>query len=74
MASGGYGLAETYVMQKLYKEKLKKIAQTEKLPEEEKKIDTIKTDSRDKTSTGCFSLFPKKQHRKISHISYSNDS
>ncbi|KAL5078619.1 hypothetical protein RYX36_007040 [Vicia faba] len=44
MASGGYGLAEAYVMQKIYKEKLKKIAQEEKL-QEEKKMDTIKTGS-----------------------------
>ncbi|CAK8537420.1 unnamed protein product [Lathyrus sativus] len=73
MASGGYGYAESYVMQKLYKEKLKKIAQAENL-QEEKKIHTLKTGSTDKTSTGCFSLFPKKQHKKSSHVSDSNDS
>lgn len=73
MASAGFGLAETYVMQKIYKEKLKKRAQEEKL-QEDKKLDTIKTGSTDKTSTGCFSLFPNKQHKKISHISDSNNS
>ncbi|CAK8537423.1 unnamed protein product [Lathyrus sativus] len=73
MASAGFGLAETYVMQKIYKEKLKKITEQEKL-QEDKKFDTIKTCSMDKTSTGCFSLFPKKQQRKISRISDSNDS
>ncbi|KAL5078620.1 hypothetical protein RYX36_007041 [Vicia faba] len=73
MASAGFGLAETYVMKKIYKEKLKKITQDEKL-QENKKMDTMKTVSTDKTSSGCFSLFPMKQHRKISHISDSNDS
>ncbi|CAL5189355.1 unnamed protein product [Lathyrus oleraceus] len=73
MASVGFGLAETYVMKKIYKEKLMKIAQEEKI-QEDKKIDTIKIGSMDKTSTGCFSLFPKNQQRKITRISDSNYS
>jgi hypothetical protein len=82
MASGGYGLAETYVMQKLYKEKLKSVAHEEKQEEEDvrktnKEIGngTVKMGSMDKTtSSRCFSWLPKQQHKKISRISNSNDS
>ncbi|CAJ2648538.1 unnamed protein product [Trifolium pratense] len=74
MASVGYGLAETYVMQKMYKEKMKKIAQEQK-QEVKEIIGTIDTKgSIDKTSSGCFMWFPKHQHRKSSQISDSNDS
>ncbi|WJX57656.1 hypothetical protein P8452_43189 [Trifolium repens] len=73
MASVGYGLAETYVMQKIYKEKMKKIAQEQK--QEVKEIIATNTkDSMAETSSGCFMWFPKQQHRKISQISDSNDS
>jgi hypothetical protein len=73
MASVGYGLAETYVTQKIYKEKMKKIAQEQK--QEVKDIIATNTKgSIDKTSSGCFMWFPKQKHRKISQISDSNDS
>jgi hypothetical protein len=79
MASGGYGLAETYVMQKLYKEKMKSVAHEEKQEEEDlrktnKDIGTVKMGSMHKTtSSRCFSWLPKQQHKKISRISNSND-
>ncbi|WJX62985.1 hypothetical protein P8452_47920 [Trifolium repens] len=73
MTSVGYGFAETYVMQKMYKEKMKKIAQEQK--QEVKEIIATNTKgSMDKTSSGCFMWFPKQKHRKISRISDSNDS
>ncbi|CAJ2648537.1 unnamed protein product [Trifolium pratense] len=78
MASGGYGLAETYVMQKLYKEKILKSIEHEEKQEDMRKtnteIGTVKMGSMDKTSSRCFSWLPKQQHKKISRISDSNDS
>jgi hypothetical protein len=71
MASAGFGLAETYVMQKMYNEKMKKIAHEEK---EDVYPGMVTKGSIHKTSIGCFSFFPKHQHRKISRISDSNDS
>ncbi|AES97904.1 hypothetical protein MtrunA17_Chr5g0425091 [Medicago truncatula] len=71
MASAGFGLAETYVMQKMYNEKMKKIAHEEK---QDVSPGMVRKDSIHKTSIGCFSFFPKHQHRNISRISDSNDS
>jgi len=68
MATVGYKFAEVYVMQKMNREKMKKIEK-----EDVKKIDTIKTGSMDKKSSGCFSWLSKRQHKKISRISDSND-
>jgi hypothetical protein len=73
MASVGYGFAETYVMQKMYKEKMKKIAQEQKQEVKEIFGTNIKG-SMDETSSGCYMWFPKQKHRKISRISDSNDS
>lgn len=72
MATIGSGLAETYVMQKLYKEKMKKTAK--EVQEERRtniKVHAIATDSDEKTSTGCFSCISKQQCRKSSRISDS---
>ncbi|XP_027333532.1 uncharacterized protein LOC113848277 [Abrus precatorius] len=74
MATASYGLAETYVMTKLYKEKMKKQAQEEKERNTHIKVHAITTDSEDKTSSGCFSFLSKQHHRKISRISDYNDT
>ncbi|TKY56228.1 hypothetical protein E2542_SST20671 [Spatholobus suberectus] len=75
MATAGFGLAETYVTGKLYKEKMKKRAQEEEGEKSnDKKIPTSKMSLEDKTSSGCFSWVSKHQHKKISRISDYNDT
>lgn len=76
MATPGFGLAEAYMTRKIYKEKMKKIAQEEQEGEKNSnmKISTIKTGSEDKTSSGCFSWVSKQQHKKNSRISDYNET
>ncbi|KAL2317738.1 hypothetical protein Fmac_031614 [Flemingia macrophylla] len=72
MATIGFDFAETYVTRKLYMEKMKKRAQEEGEDGEEStdiKISKIKTGSKDKTSSGCFSWVSKQHHKKISRVS-----
>lgn len=71
MATIGSGLAETYVMRKIYKEKMKKRAH-EELQEEKRTNIKIHTITTDKTSSGCFSWISKQQGRKNSRIADSN--
>ncbi|RDX76235.1 hypothetical protein CR513_43793, partial [Mucuna pruriens] len=72
MATVGFGFAEAYVTQKLYKEKMKRRAQEEGDKNTDMDIPTIKTSSKNKTPSGCFSWVSKHQHSKISRISDYN--
>ncbi|KAK7321143.1 hypothetical protein VNO77_31454 [Canavalia gladiata] len=75
MATLGFGFAETYVVRKMYKERMQKEAQKEK--EEKKKstdpkIHTITTGSQENASIGCFSCLSNHHRTKISRISDCN--
>ncbi|RDX81806.1 hypothetical protein CR513_37471, partial [Mucuna pruriens] len=73
MATVGFGFAEAYVTQKLYKENLKKRAQEEERHKNTNmKIPTMKTGSNHKTPRGCFSWLSKQQRSKNSRISDYN--
>ena len=78
MASVGFGLAETYVMRKVYKEKMKKGPQEEERGEEARmtnmKIHTTKGVSDEEASIGCFSWVSKQQRKKNSRISDSSEN
>lgn len=80
MASLGYGFVEAYVTQKLYKEKLAKMAHQERQQEQQEEgKNTMKSNatskaSEDKTSGGCFFFLSKQQRRKVSQISDSPDA
>lgn len=64
MATASFGLAETYVMRKLYKEKMEQRAHEQEGEKNThmKIISTTKTSLENETSSGCFSWFSKKQH------------
>ncbi|CAL0317891.1 unnamed protein product [Lupinus luteus] len=76
MATIGSGLAETYVMGKIYKEKMKKlIAQEEEVQGERRtNMNNIHTTTKGSSSSGCFSWLSKQQGRKNSRISDTNEN
>ncbi|KAE9605892.1 hypothetical protein Lal_00025566 [Lupinus albus] len=74
MATIGSGLAETYVMRKIYREKMKKIAQEEEVQGERRtNMKNIHTTTKG-SSSGCFSWLSKQQGRKNSRISNTNEN
>ncbi|KAL1349535.1 hypothetical protein HN51_026055 [Arachis hypogaea] len=77
-SSVGFGFAETYVMRKVYNEKMKNKNKNRAQEEREEKNTNMKIDTTERVvpkSIGCFSSWvSKQQHKKNSRISDSSQN